>query len=80
MIIGIMGLSLLALGWLTETIKIIREKKSNIEIKFGVLYVIGSLMLVIYSFQLKDTIFMILNSLVALFSLFSLFYAIKYKN
>ena len=80
MLIGIIGLSLLAIGWLTESIKMVKEKKSNIDLKFGALYVIGSLLLVIYSYQLKDVVFMVLNSLVMLTSGLSLFYAMKYKK
>ena len=79
-ILGILGLSLLAVGWLTEAVKIIRDKKANIEVKFAILYVIGSLLLTAYSFQIGDMIFMILNALVALFSLLSLFYAVKYRK
>lgn len=80
MILGIIGISLLAIGWFIEAAKMIKEKRSSIDIKFGALYVIGSLLLVIYSFQINDMIFMILNGLVVVSSGLSLFYAIKYKN
>ena len=80
MILGIIGLSLLAIGWLTEAIKVIKDKRSNLELKFGILYVIGSILLVLYSYQIGDLLFMILNSMVVLFSGLSLFYAIKYKK
>jgi lipid-A-disaccharide synthase-like uncharacterized protein len=80
MIIGIIGLSLLALGWFTEAAKMIKEKRSSIDIKFGILYVIGSLLLVIYSYQINDNVFLILNGLVVLSSGLSLFYAVKYKK
>ena len=84
-IIGVIGLSLLAIGWLFEAIKTIREGKANIDRKFAVLYVVGSFLLVIYSYILGDIIFLILNLLVTIFSLINLFYSFKnrlpkYKN
>ena len=45
--IGIVGLTLLAVGWFFEAIKTIREKRANIDRKFAVLYVVGSFLLVI---------------------------------
>jgi lipid-A-disaccharide synthase-like uncharacterized protein len=77
LIIGIVGLGLLAVGWLYEAIKTIRAGKSNINSKFAVLYVVGSFLLVIYSLLLGDIIFLILNSLVTIFSLINLFYSFK---
>jgi len=77
MIIGIIGLILLAIGWIYETIIIIKEKKSKINLKFAIIYVIGSLCLVIYSIQIKDTLFIILNGLIAISSLISLIYSLK---
>ena len=75
--IGIIGLILLALGWIPETISIIKEKRSRINWKFGTLYVIGSLLLVAYSIQIKDTIFLILNLFVAIMAAISLYYSVK---
>ena len=77
MIIGIIGLILLAIGWIPETIKIIKEKRAGIDWRFGVLYVTGSLLLVIYSVQIKDYIFLVLNSFVALMSGLSLFFSVR---
>lgn len=77
MIIGIIGLVLLAVGWIPETIKIVRDRKSSIDWRFGVLYVTGSLVLAFYAFQIKDTIFLILNLFVMVMSAISLVYSIK---
>jgi len=73
--IGIIGLALLALAWIPQTYSVIKRKESNIDYKFGILYVIGSLVLVYYSIQIKDMIFFILNSTVALMSAISLYFS-----
>ena len=54
MIIGIIGLILLAIGWLSEIVKIIREKRSKLDLKFAILYTVGSLCLVAYSIQINN--------------------------
>ena len=80
MIRGIIGLVLIAVAWLPQVIEIIITKKSGLNIKFALIYVIGSFALVIYSIQIKDTIFLILNSLATLMSFTGLFYTIKYRK
>ena len=77
MIIGIVGLVLLAIGWFFESVKLIKEKKSKLDLKFAVLYTVGSLCLVLYSVQIRDLIFIVLNSLVAILSSISLIFSIK---
>lgn len=77
MIIGVIGLFLLAIGWLSEVVKTIKEKKSKLDLKFAILYTVGSLCLVIYSIQVGDLIFIILNSIVMLLSLTSLIYVFR---
>ena len=78
--IGIIGLVILALAWIPQTYSVIKKKKSNIDYKFGILYVIGSLILVAYSIQIKDYIFLILNSTVALMSAISLYFSINKRK
>jgi len=80
MILGIIGLVLIAVAWLPQIIDTIKTKKSGLNIKFALIYVIGSFVLVVYSIQIKDTIFLILNSLATLMSFTGLFYTIKYRK
>ena len=80
MILGIIGLILIAVAWLPQIIETIKTKKSGLNIKFALIYVIGSFALVVYSIQIKDTIFLILNSLATLMSFTGLFYTIKYRK
>lgn len=77
MILGILGLALLAIGWIPETIKVIKEKRSRIDKEFGILYVLGSLLLLIYSIQIKDYIFLILNFIVMIMSGISLIFSLR---
>ncbi|MBT4540390.1 hypothetical protein HOC35_02660 [Candidatus Woesearchaeota archaeon] len=77
MILGLIGLALLAIAWIPETIEIIRNKKEKIDWRFGVLYVLGSLVLAIYSYQIGDTIFVILNAFIFVMSSISLVYSLK---
>ncbi len=76
-ITGLIGIIFLAIAWIPEVIEIIKTRKSRINWEFGSLYVLGSIMLVIYSWQIKDTIFLILNSIIALMSSLSLYYSLK---
>jgi lipid-A-disaccharide synthase-like uncharacterized protein len=73
--IGLIGLILLALAWLPQTYSVIKKKKSNINPLFGTFYVIGSLILVYYSIQIQDNIFLILNITVAIMSAISLYFS-----
>ena len=77
MILGIIGLIILVLGWIPQTISTIKEKHAKINKKFGILYVCGSLILVLYAFQIKDIIFMTLNIIIAIMSGITLYYSIK---
>jgi len=78
-LIGIVGLLCLVAGWIPQTVKIIREKQT-IDKKFGVLYTVGSLLLMTHAIILKDLVFIILNALAALMSGLSLFFTIKNKK
>ena len=78
-IIGILGLVLLGIAWIPQLIRILKKKYGHIDVRFGALYVIGSVLLVIYSIQINDIIFLILNSFIAIMSGISLFFSIKKK-
>jgi lipid-A-disaccharide synthase-like uncharacterized protein len=78
--IGIIGLILIAVAWLPQIIQTIKTKKGGLNIKFALIYFLGSIALVIHSIQIKDNIFIILNSLASLMSFTGLFYTIKYRK
>jgi lipid-A-disaccharide synthase-like uncharacterized protein len=77
MIFGIIGLILLAIGWTYEIVKIIKEKKSRIDLKFEIFYTLGTIFLIIYAVQIKDPIFIILKSIILLLSIIYLYFSIK---
>ncbi len=80
MLIGILGVILIALSWLPETIKVWKEKRSTIDLKFGFMYVTGSLLLIIYSYQVKDYIFLSLNIFALATSSLTLYMSLKKIN
>ncbi|MDP3741742.1 MAG: hypothetical protein Q8R15_00335 [Candidatus Micrarchaeota archaeon] len=75
--IGLAGLVLLLFAWIPETLKTIREKKSPIELKFSIVYAVGSAALMTYAYLLGDLIFAILNLLTTLLALMNAYYAVK---
>lgn len=78
--IGIIGVVLIAMGWIPQTIQTIKERKSNLNIKFALLYTFGSLALTIYAIQLNDLIFAILNGLAFIMASVGLYYTIKSRK
>ena len=76
-IIGIIGAALILLGWIPETIKVIKDKKGRLDWKFAILYFIGSGLLVFYSVQIQNRVFIALNSLITLLEAAALIYSIK---
>jgi lipid-A-disaccharide synthase-like uncharacterized protein len=75
--LGILGLVLIALGWIPETLKIIRTRKNNLNIKFNLLYTLGSLSLTVYAIYLQDTIFIVLNAFAFFMSGIGLMYKFR---
>lgn len=65
MIIGAIGLVLILFGWARQ----LMSKDKKIDIYLPILYTLGSALLAIYSFQIGDLIFLVLNSLATLFGL-----------
>lgn len=75
--LGVIGLVLIAIGWIPEIIEIIKTKKNNLNLKFNILYVLGSLALVIYAVSINDLVFILLNGFAFLMSGIGLLYKIK---
>ncbi len=79
--IGVVGLVLLALGWLAQAIRTIREKRiPELDRKFIIIYLFGSLFLVAYAIQINDRVFIILNAAVVLLNLITLMFALQRKE
>jgi len=76
--IGILGLILVAIGWIPQIIEIKKTKKNKLNLKFNLLYTFGSLALTIYAVYIYDIVFILLNGFAFLMSSVGLFY--KFKN
>jgi lipid-A-disaccharide synthase-like uncharacterized protein len=75
--IGVIGLIFIGVGWIPQIIEIIKTKKSNLNLKFALLYTLGSLALTLYAIQLNDKIFTMLNGFAFLMSTIGLYYTVK---
>ena len=74
---GVLGLFLIGIGWLHQILEIIKSKHSHLNLTFTATYVLGSISLIIYSWELKDPIFIILKVIALLTGLIALFYSIR---
>lgn len=79
-LIGILGLSLILIGWIYETYNLIKTRKSNLPLAFGVLYTLGSLCLSIYSYLLNDLIFLVLNVAATFIALINVLFGLSAKR
>lgn len=70
--IGLMGMTLILLAWIPETMKALREG-SGAPKEFDALYAAGSLVLVWYSLQINSLVFAALNSLAFLAAVLGLY-------
>lgn len=75
--LGLLGLIMIAVGWIPQTIQTIKQKKNNLNLKFNLLYTFGSLSLTVYAIYISDTIFIVLNGFAFLMSGVGLFYNFK---
>ena len=78
--IGIAGLLLLLLAWIPETLEVIRSRKTEMEIKFILIYTLGSVLLAIHSFFLNDLVFLTLNVLIVFSTLINAYYYFQMRN
>ena len=60
MIYGILGMGLILFAWIVDAIITIKTKK-GINIYFGLLYVIGAILLTVHSLIIHDAVFIALN-------------------
>lgn len=77
-LVGIIGMVLIVLAWIPQTVRTIRTKKVGIEPKFLWLYLFGCIGLVIYSIYISDPIFIGLNSISLILSSVNIYYHYKY--
>ncbi len=74
-LLGIAGALLIAIAWVTDAFRVLRTRRSQLDLKFGFVYFLGSLLLTLYAFSIGSAVFSFLNLLATLSALFSLYYA-----
>jgi len=76
-LIGLFGVVFLVLAWLPVTLKTLMKKKSEENLIFGMFFLVGAALLTVYSIQIKDFIFSILNFLAMIFAFINIEYIPK---
>ena len=79
-IIGVFGLVLLIMAWIPQTLATIKTKKVGMRRGFIVLYLLGSLLLVVHSVLIDDPVFLVLNAGAALVAAVNLYYSLMSKS
>lgn len=78
--LGYLGLFLVAICWLPQTIETIRAGKCGANTMFLILSAVGSVCLVIYAIGRDDIIFSVLNSLTTMGALINLYYKLSPRS
>ena len=76
-VVGLIGLALILVAWIAETVDLIIKKKGKLDTKFAMFYIMGSIVLLVYSIQIKSLVFVILKVFVIILSFISLYYSLK---
>lgn len=79
-LVGIMGLVLIVIAWIPETIKTIKKLEKPARIEFLVLYFLGSILLTTYAILIRDLVFITLNGMAAILSGINLGKALMLKG
>ena len=73
-LIGLIGIIFLVLAWLPVTFRTLMKKKSDENLIFGMLFLVGAAFLTVYSIQINDLIFSVLNFLAMVFAFINIDY------
>jgi len=77
--IGLLGMLLLVSAWVPQTIETIRTKKCPLNFRFVLIYVMAASLLTVYSYLIRDWIFLTLNGLSAFQSGINLLIKIRHE-
>jgi lipid-A-disaccharide synthase-like uncharacterized protein len=78
--IGAIGLLLLVISWIPQTLQNIKENGKNLSAKFVFLYLLGSLALAYHAYILNDFVFLALNSLASIIAIINFIIIFNSKN
>jgi len=76
-LIGIIGSILLIIAWIWETWENYKEHKISMHLHFSILYIMGNLLLLYYSWKIHSTVFLILSIVLILAILGETIYSIS---
>lgn len=81
MVVGIIGALLILGAWIIETRKIIKSKNvDDIDPRFLIVYLLGSLLLTYYSAQISDLVFVMLSAVISVITLIELVFVFMKKH
>ncbi len=75
-IIGIMGASLILIAWILGLVDELRNHKSLIELRFSIVTLAGTAILVYYSYIIGSSVFLFLNLGIFLTVIFEIIYTV----
>lgn len=78
--IGIIGALFILIAWVFETIEGVRKHKSLVDLKFALLFLIGTILLASYSYLRADLVFLFLNIALLITILFEIGYTFYLKR
>lgn len=73
--IGVIGAAILVLAWIFETINSVRKNKLTIDLRFAVMYLASTAILLVYSLQNGDVIFLFVNACLLILVSFEVAYS-----
>lgn len=79
-IIGIVGVSFIAVSWVPQLVHTIRIKKSGLDLKFGLAQFIGAVLLIAYAYMVDQLLWSALNVFAAILIAVNLRYIFKEKR
>ncbi len=79
-ILGYLGLGTLVACWVPQTLETLKEKDCKVNMYFLILYLAGSILLMLYAFYLKDVVFTVLNSMTAVGAVINIYYKVKARR
>lgn len=74
MYIGYIGLLLVAICWIPQSLETFRAGKCGVNLHFLILSTLGSVCLTIYAVARNDVVFSVLNTLTAIGAIINLYY------
>jgi lipid-A-disaccharide synthase-like uncharacterized protein len=77
--IGILGSVMIVAAWSYEVWESIKRHKSLIDLRFAGIYLLGTLMLLAYSWALRNFVFVSINAALVVLVLFEIAYTIGWK-